>query len=53
MWGTRDRMIPNSGARVMLGELPATRVELIEGCGRHPQLEAAEELVELLIQFPA
>ena len=53
VWGTRDRMIPNSGARVMLGELPATRVELIEGCGRHPQLEAAEELVELLIQFPA
>jgi pimeloyl-ACP methyl ester carboxylesterase len=52
VWGTRDRLVPNTGARVMLGELPETRVELIEGCGRRPQLEAAEELAELLIGFP-
>jgi pimeloyl-ACP methyl ester carboxylesterase len=53
VWGTRDRMIPHTGARVMLGALPETRVELIEGCGRRPQLEATEALLELLMAFPA
>jgi pimeloyl-ACP methyl ester carboxylesterase len=52
VWGTRDRMVPNTGARGVLGELPETRVELIEGCGRRPQLEATDELVELLVDFP-
>jgi pimeloyl-ACP methyl ester carboxylesterase len=53
VWGTRDRMIPHTGARVKLGALPETRVELIAGCGRRPQVEAAEELLELLMAFPA
>jgi pimeloyl-ACP methyl ester carboxylesterase len=53
VWGTRDRMVPHSGARVVLDALPATRVELIEGCGHSPQLEATEQLLELLRSFPA
>jgi pimeloyl-ACP methyl ester carboxylesterase len=53
VWGTRDRMVPHSGARVVLGALPATRVELIAGCGHSPQLEATEALLELLLEFPA
>jgi pimeloyl-ACP methyl ester carboxylesterase len=53
VWGTRDRLIPHTGARVVLDALPETRVELIEGCGRAPQLEATEELLELLMAFPA
>jgi pimeloyl-ACP methyl ester carboxylesterase len=53
VWGTRDRMVPHSGARVVLDALPATRVELIEGCGHCPQLEATGALLELLIDFPA
>jgi pimeloyl-ACP methyl ester carboxylesterase len=52
VWGTRDRMVPHTGARVVLDSLPATRVELIEGCGHCPQLEATEELLELLLAFP-
>jgi pimeloyl-ACP methyl ester carboxylesterase len=52
VWGTRDRMLPHTGARGLLDALPETRVELIEGCGRSPQLEATEELLELLMQFP-
>jgi len=52
VWGTRDRMAPHSGARGVLDALPATRVELIEGCGRSPQLEATEQLLELLLAFP-
>jgi pimeloyl-ACP methyl ester carboxylesterase len=53
VWGTRDRMVPHSGARVVLGALPATRVELIEGCGHCPQLEATEQLLDLLLAFPS
>jgi pimeloyl-ACP methyl ester carboxylesterase len=52
VWGTRDRMIPHTGARVVLDSLPATRVELIEGCGHSPQVEATGELLELLLTFP-
>jgi pimeloyl-ACP methyl ester carboxylesterase len=51
VWGTRDRMIPHTGARVVLDALPATRVELIEGCGHSPQLEATAQLLELLLEF--
>lgn len=51
VWGTRDRMVPHTSARVVLDALPATRVELIEGCGGAPQLEATEELLELLLEF--
>ncbi len=53
VWGTRDRMVPHTGARVVLGALPATRVELIEGCGHCPQIEATEQLLELLLEFPS
>jgi pimeloyl-ACP methyl ester carboxylesterase len=52
VWGTRDRMVPHSGARVVLDALPGTKVELIEGCGHCPQLEATAQLLELLIGFP-
>lgn len=53
VWGTRDRMVPHTGARVVLDALPATRVQLIEGCGHCPQIEATGELLELLLEFPA
>jgi pimeloyl-ACP methyl ester carboxylesterase len=53
VWGTRDRMVPHSGARVVLDALPATHVELIEDCGHCPQLEATGQLLELLLEFPA
>jgi pimeloyl-ACP methyl ester carboxylesterase len=52
VWGTRDRMVPHSGARVVLDALPGTKVELIEGCGHCPQLEATDRLLELLVGFP-
>jgi pimeloyl-ACP methyl ester carboxylesterase len=52
VWGTRDRMVPHSGARVVLDALPETHVELIEGCGHSPQLECTQRLAELLLGFP-
>ena len=51
VWGTRDRMVPHAGARLLLEALPETRVELIEGCGHCPQLEATGRLRELLLDF--
>jgi pimeloyl-ACP methyl ester carboxylesterase len=52
VWGTRDRVAPHTGTRHALDSLPSAHVELIEGCGRHPQLEAPGRLLELLLQFP-
>lgn len=51
--GTRDRMVPHAGAQILLGALPNTTVELLEGVGHCPQLEATERLLELLLPFPA
>lgn len=53
VWGTRDRMVPHAGARLLLDALPDTRVELIEGCGHCPQLEATDRLLDLLLEFTA
>ena len=52
VWGTRDRMVPHSGARVVLDALPDTHVELLEGVGHCPQLEATDRLLALLLDFP-
>ena len=51
VWGTRDRMVPHSGARVVLEALPHTRVELLEGVGHCPQLEATGRVRDLLLEF--
>ena len=52
VWGTRDRMVPHAGAQVLLEALPHTHVELLEGVGHCPQLEATERLLDLLLPFP-
>jgi pimeloyl-ACP methyl ester carboxylesterase len=52
VWGTRDRMCPHRGARVLSEALPGARVELIDGCGHCAQLEAPERLLALLAGFP-
>ena len=51
VWGAHDRTLPHTGARVALGTLPTTQVELMEGVGHHPQLEAPGRLLELLLPF--
>ena len=38
-----------SAFRTALGSLPTTQVELIEGAGRRPHLEATGRLLELLL----
>jgi pimeloyl-ACP methyl ester carboxylesterase len=51
LWGTRDRMVSHSGARRIAEALPEARIELLEGIGHCPQLEATERVVELLLDF--
>ena len=45
-------MVPHTGARVVLDALPQTTVELIEGWGHCPHLEAPDRLLVLLVGFP-
>jgi pimeloyl-ACP methyl ester carboxylesterase len=53
IWGTRDRMVPHTGAQILLEALPHTHLELLEDVGHCPQLEATDRLLELLLPFPA
>jgi pimeloyl-ACP methyl ester carboxylesterase len=52
VWGDRDRLVPHRGAEVVLDALPGTRVELLEGVGHCPQIEACDRVLELLLEFP-
>ena len=54
VWGTQDRMVPHTGARVVLDALGGrglVRVVLLEGVGHCPQLEATDRVRELLLEF--
>jgi pimeloyl-ACP methyl ester carboxylesterase len=51
VYGDRDRLVPPTGADRVLAALPATRLELLEGCGHCPQIEAVDRLLELLAEF--
>jgi pimeloyl-ACP methyl ester carboxylesterase len=53
-WGTHDRMVPQSGQHVLraaLADRDDFRVELLEGVGHCPQLEAPDRVLELLLDF--
>jgi pimeloyl-ACP methyl ester carboxylesterase len=52
VWGDRDVMVSPSGAERITAALPDAEVELIEGCGHCPQIEAADRVVALLAGFP-
>lgn len=52
VWGTLDRMVSHRGAERVRAGLPDARVELLEGVGHCPQLEATDRLLELLLEFP-
>ena len=53
IWGTRDRMVSHTGAKDPARGAARTReVELLEGFGHCPQLEATERVLELLLAVP-
>lgn len=52
VWGTRDRMVSAGGAETLRSALPDTEVVLLDGHGHCPQIEAADEVSDLLLGFP-
>jgi pimeloyl-ACP methyl ester carboxylesterase len=51
VWGDRDRMVTHRGARLVTEALPETTYELLEGIGHCPQVEAADAVARLLLEF--
>ena len=53
IWGDRDRMVTHAGSRRIMEALPDTTYVLLEGVGHCPQVEAPQELVDVLEDFLA
>ncbi|MBI5106069.1 MAG: alpha/beta fold hydrolase [Solirubrobacterales bacterium] len=53
VWGTKDPVIPVSHAHAAHAAIPGSRLELFEGCGHFPQLDAPDRFAELLHGFIA
>lgn len=53
VWGTRDRLATHRGADTIRNAVPGARLELIDGCGHCPAIEAPDRLAAALIGFTA
>jgi pimeloyl-ACP methyl ester carboxylesterase len=51
VWGERDRVIPATQAETAASAIPGAWLEIIEGVGHVPQVEASAELARLLDRF--
>jgi pimeloyl-ACP methyl ester carboxylesterase len=51
VWGDRDRLVFHRGAQKILDVVPDARLELLEGIGHCPQVEAPERVTEMLREF--
>jgi len=51
VWGDRDRLVFHSGAKRVLEAVPGARLEVLPGVGHCPQVEAPDEVAELLMEF--
>jgi pimeloyl-ACP methyl ester carboxylesterase len=51
VWGDRDRLVFARGARRVLEAVPDARLEVLEGVGHCPQVEAPQRFTELLLEF--
>lgn len=52
IWGDRDRMVSHKGAKQMLDALPHTEYVELKDIGHCPQIEAADRVADLLLEFP-
>lgn len=53
IWGDADHIIPVSHAEHAREAMPNARVEILEGIGHFPQVEAPDRVIELLSEFIA
>jgi pimeloyl-ACP methyl ester carboxylesterase len=51
VWGDRDRLVFHSGAQRVLDAVAGARLEVLEGIGHCPQIEACARFTELLLEF--
>jgi pimeloyl-ACP methyl ester carboxylesterase len=51
VWGDRDRLVFARGASRVLDAVPNARLEILEGVGHCPQVEAVQRFTELLLEF--
>jgi pimeloyl-ACP methyl ester carboxylesterase len=51
VWGDRDRLVFHRGAERILDRVPGARLELLEGVGHCPQVEAPQRFTQLLLEF--
>jgi pimeloyl-ACP methyl ester carboxylesterase len=51
VWGDRDRLVFARGASRVLEAVPDARLEVLEGVGHCPQVEAPQRFTELLLEF--
>lgn len=51
VWGDQDRIIPVSHAYDAHAAIPDSRLEVIEGVGHFPHVEAPDRFVEILVDF--
>jgi pimeloyl-ACP methyl ester carboxylesterase len=51
VWGDRDRLVFSRGAARVLEAVPDARLEVLEGVGHCPQVEAVDRFTELLLEF--
>jgi pimeloyl-ACP methyl ester carboxylesterase len=51
VWGDRDRLVFHRGAKSVLEAVDGSRLELLEGIGHCPQVEAPDRVTELVLDF--
>ena len=51
VWGDRDTLIPVEHAHAAHAAVPGSRLEIFEGVGHFPQVEAPERLLDCLVDF--
>lgn len=51
VWGAEDRVFPSDQARAVATAQPAARVEVFDGVGHVPQVEAGDRFVTLIERF--
>lgn len=51
LWGTDERLLPQSMLTYYRRHLPETRIEVMHGWGHAPQMERPTEVVDRVVQF--
>ena len=51
VWGGQDSIVPPSAGEVYHESIPGSRLEVLEGCGHHPEIEKPSEFTQLVQGF--